>query len=151
MALDNLREIKRVQKEFDQKISKLGKKAAKELLELFFDKNPDINAIRWSQYTPYYSDGDTCEFGIWDILVSFDATPKDEGVYHEMHDYGEHPLTESGKNKEYIASLKKKVERFREKMEEISKIFQHAFGDHIQVTVFNDGKLTLSIDSYEHE
>lgn len=35
----------------------------------FFKKYPEIEAIKWSQYTPYFNDGEPCEFGVGDVTV----------------------------------------------------------------------------------
>ena len=39
----------------------------KETFKYVFDKNPSITAIVWSQYTPYFNDGDSCEFNVNDV------------------------------------------------------------------------------------
>jgi hypothetical protein len=38
----------------------------KEVTKQFFDINPGIKAVIWSQYTPYFNDGAPCEFGVND-------------------------------------------------------------------------------------
>lgn len=30
----------------------------------FLDKCPEVTGVHWTQYTPYFNDGDTCEFGV---------------------------------------------------------------------------------------
>lgn len=35
-----------------------------EIIKLFFDECPKVQAIIWSQYTPYFNDGDECVFGV---------------------------------------------------------------------------------------
>ena len=49
-----------LQKEFQTTAQALFKETTKE----FFDQNPLVNAIVWTQYTPYFNDGDTCEFHV---------------------------------------------------------------------------------------
>jgi hypothetical protein len=36
----------------------------KDITKQFFDINPGITAVIWSQYTPYFNDGSPCEFGV---------------------------------------------------------------------------------------
>ena len=36
----------------------------------FFENNPTIKLICWTQYTPYFNDGDTCTFRVNDIYFS---------------------------------------------------------------------------------
>jgi hypothetical protein len=44
--------------------------------------HPSVEALRWSQYTPYFMDGDTCEFGVNELRVKFvgvsSRSPEDE-------------------------------------------------------------------------
>lgn len=35
-----------------------------EIIKLFFDECPGIQAVIWSQYTPYFNDGDECVFRV---------------------------------------------------------------------------------------
>lgn len=32
---------------------------------------PEVESVRWEQYTPYFNDGDVCEFGIGDVYIKF--------------------------------------------------------------------------------
>lgn len=59
----------------------IGKSATQEALKEFFDAYPAVKAVRWTQYTPYFMDGDACEFSINEpqVLLSDD----EEGDYLE--------------------------------------------------------------------
>ena len=35
-----------------------------EIIKLFFDECPKVQAVVWSQYTPYFNDGDECVFSV---------------------------------------------------------------------------------------
>lgn len=52
--------------EFKTKAQAAMKESFKEVFDLF----PEITAIRWVQYTPYFNDGDTCEFGVHEAVVT---------------------------------------------------------------------------------
>lgn len=57
----------------------------------FFEACPGVQAIAWTQYTPYFNDGDPCVFSVGElyfVVAGFDAdnlpTPyefEDDGVY----------------------------------------------------------------------
>lgn len=32
---------------------------------------PEVEAVRWEQYTPYFNDGDVCEFGVREPRIKF--------------------------------------------------------------------------------
>jgi len=43
------------------------------LFKAFFDTYPQVKTIYWSQYTPYFNDGDECVFSVNDIyFTTFD-------------------------------------------------------------------------------
>jgi hypothetical protein len=44
----------------------------------FFARNPSVVAIRWTQYTPYWQDGDTCTFSAEDPELQLFATDEDD-------------------------------------------------------------------------
>ena len=41
-----------------------------ELFKSFFEENPEINSVQWTQYTPYFNDGEECVFGVNDITYN---------------------------------------------------------------------------------
>jgi hypothetical protein len=52
----------------------------------FFARNPSVVAIRWTQYTPYWQDGDTCTFSAEDPELQLFATEDDdEERYFQGH------------------------------------------------------------------
>lgn len=47
----------------------------------------EVNAITWCQYTPYFCDGDACEFTMGDIVL-YKEIPEDElDDYETLEDY----------------------------------------------------------------
>lgn len=66
-------EIKDIRKNMEEK----SKALFNEKITEFFTAYPEIGAIGWNQYTPYFNDGDTCEFGRGDIYF-VDAEQEDE-------------------------------------------------------------------------
>lgn len=62
----------------------------------FFDACPEVEAITWTQYTPYFNDGESCEFSVHDkyfILVG-DEDPDD---YEGSVTYNEKDLARAEK------------------------------------------------------
>ena len=66
-----------------------GKRLVEDSFKLLFENYPDVEAVRWTQYTPYFNDGDTCTFSVHDGYVKL----KDQGdvTYNrtESYDTGE--------------------------------------------------------------
>ncbi|MGC9439277.1 hypothetical protein [Streptomyces sp. WG5] len=57
--------------------SRVDQKPIEELAPLFqaLLDDPTITRFGWTQYTPYFNDGDTCEFGVHGLWVRTTAEP----------------------------------------------------------------------------
>ena len=102
-----------------------------------FEKFPRLNSFSWTQYTPYFNDGDTCVFRV------HTDDPDINGIegYEISKAWGKY--TDS--NPELIP-LKEAVEEFLASVPQES--FLDLFGDHAQVTVTRKGVTT---DEYSHD
>lgn len=94
-----------------------------------------IRAIRWTQYTPYFNDGDPCIF-----RVNQDSC-LDIGT-------GEFQDSYSCALGEKESAPVRAFERFIAQ-DELSEVFKDAFGDHVEVTIKRDG--TVETEEYEHD
>lgn len=142
------------QEELKEMLRKEGDAFFTEGLKAFWDAYPQVQTIHWTQYTPYFNDGEPCEFGVGDVY--FTTTPaKDlEGSYGEEDD---------GDLRERIWDWDAKPPRrlpnpiFTEQMasdfaavrEMIHTLDLLAiFGDHVWVKVSRDGAVA---EEYEHD
>lgn len=162
---DLIEKQKELQKQFQETAQALFKETTKE----FFDKNPGITAIKWTQYTPYWNDGDTCEFGVNDPTFT-NATGDD---LDEVSPYGEYEgenedvwATESieyvfnnkgnhyDKEKNLILSgptIDVESCKLFDKMirsSEMEDVMLAMFGNHVVVTATRDG---FEVEEYDHE
>lgn len=141
----------------------------KDTMKEFFDKNPGITALKWTQYTPYFNDGDTCEFRVNDVY--FTNAPADEldnisawGEYEGEDDsvWVTHNIVyvlNSGR-KYYEDEVAKILAaggvdvdscNLIDKMiqsSEMEEIMKEMFGDHVAVTATRDG---FDVNDYEHD
>jgi hypothetical protein len=78
--MNTLADIKKVQAELTAKIQKDGRKLLMAEFKKFFEENPDIEAIRWTQGTPSFNDGEPCTFSVHDF------TAKVNGEFYEQYD-----------------------------------------------------------------
>lgn len=129
-------------------------------------EDPRVEAIRWSQYTPYFNDGEPCEFSVdeYSIGIKFfgldenDSTYRNDGfitdddVYSypdgfkaNLPDHGRVYKTEI--NGVDISGI--------DKLLEIVPIGDHhmvflreSFGDHAEVTATREG---FHVEYYEHD
>lgn len=43
---------------------------------------PGVESVRWEQYTPYFNDGEACEFSVYELRVKF-ADDDESGDYED--------------------------------------------------------------------
>lgn len=129
------RALAAVQEKIDAKFQPLFRAQAAAL----FEANPKLKSFGWHQYTPYFNDGDTCEFSVnrWDVDIcglNPDETDSDEFA------------EETGMSQEEAKSFVPQVKKFMEQFDDCD--MEKAFGDHARVTIDREG---ITIDSYDHD
>lgn len=122
-----------------------------------------VVSVKWREYTPYFMDGDVCEFGIWGTAVTldFDTTgyteESDEDEPKETKFFTEYDLYDwTGKDKVFVLNGVDTTEIYAalSKFESAIGSGQHdnvlkeKFGDPAEVTATKDG---FSIEYYEHD
>jgi len=153
-----------LRKQFQERAQALFKNITKE----FFEKNPGITGVVWTQYTPYFNDGDTCEFSVNDC--TFTNAPVDELEDVRWGEYdGEtegvwatenvpHVLESDSK---YYTEMRKLIIASGGVDAQSCKLFSSAicssemedvmlamFGDHSKVIATRSG---FSVDEYDHD
>lgn len=89
---------------------------------------PELVSVRWQQYTPYFADGDQCEFGVGGIEISTTELDDDGENYFDVD--CEHTLT----SKQETA-----LEKLNKSLFKIEATLELAFGDHTEVTLSATG------------
>lgn len=170
-ALDMQVEFDKITKEFQNKMRSMFI----DMTNSFFEAAPEIKAVVWNQYTPYFNDGAECVFGIYDRYF---LTEFDEKDLQDAYDYEDSafPLNASEENfKKYqvlnekypspyyeseIESIEKALKNPRnaeltelcESMSDLiisnEDLMRTIFGDH--VTVYLTYKKSF-VEAYEHE
>lgn len=56
--------------EFQRSFRERAQEKMKEIFKQFWDENPGVNVITWTQYAPYFADGDPCIFSVNDLTFS---------------------------------------------------------------------------------
>ncbi len=163
-----LTEIKKTIKEVNEENEALTKQTqeafkrnttkAVDLLKTLIKSTPQVEAVRWTQYTPYFNDGEECNFGVNDLEIKFSK----KFAINERYDNGEGFVDEYGienileekvdvLNHEDITELKKKLDLFSEvhgSLAGMENALREAFGDHVQVVVTKKG---IETEEYEHD
>lgn len=146
-ASSRLAEIEVKMNEQLQELKSLGKAVALEVIAELVSKCPEVTAIRWKQYTPYFNDGEPCVFRVGEVEVAIvggilGVDPED--------------LEEEGWYCTY--ELPEIKQELKEQLRGINKLFSGdaaekallaAFDDHQIVTVYADGR--CEVEEYYHD
>lgn len=128
-------ELKELKAAYDKKIKDDGEAALGEAFKEVFDKFPDLKAITWVQYTPYFNDGDTCTFSVHDFDVNFND---------EDYNYGD-TLWELRND----PSKKELIEAIRTLRQELpSDVLEYIFGDHAKIVATPTG---FKVTEFNHD
>ncbi|HTF81278.1 MAG TPA: hypothetical protein VL947_06125 [Cytophagales bacterium] len=97
------------------------------LLKPIFEKSEGkLHSLKWTQYTPYFNDGDECTLR---VNTDYLYVNGEEECPDELYDL---------------------VEQASTILQEIpDELMQDIFGDHVEVTVYSDGK--IGIEEYDHD
>lgn len=132
-ALKN--ELKTLREEIKEKSKIIFKEASAEL----FKQHPTLKEFSWTQYTPYFNDGDACNFGVHNDEISFTTDDGEEeywsgGGHYSTKDgrYVHVPAGDTSHNRAGLSAL--------EFLHHFDKDdYEALFGDHVRVVVTKDG------------
>lgn len=145
-------EIKAKSAALQSQIAALRVEAAalvKPMLSEFIKQNPEVKAVKWTQYTPYFNDGDACTFCVNDPYFFFegveDNNPEEDDGFDawsmSSEKYGPPADAVSAKTKKACAELAAELCGISDALEQL-------FGDHVQVIVTASG---VTVDEYDHD
>ena len=144
-------DMKALHNTYKEKSQELMKKVFSE----FFQKNTDVHAIGWRQYTPYFNDGDACEFRSYACYAWATNTKDTNNIRYGNYDGDEENVWVSDPdygsfNIELIPpSVDESLFELRKFLGKIDDdIYLSIFGDHTNVIVTRDGFQT---ETYDHE
>lgn len=138
-AREKYAEIKLQLQKLRDEYETASRAAMKEGLKNIFDTYPRLMSISWTQYTPYFCDGDPCHFGVNDPQVLFEGDEwDDEDEFEET----------------YEGSLKVAADKdaFREIKELFAAFedddFEMVYGDHALVKLTREETV---VGEYDHD
>lgn len=153
-----------MKRQFQTQAQELFKELAKE----FWDKNPGLTAVIWTQYTPYFNDGETCEFSVNDVV--FTNAPEDElenvspwaeyeGEYEDVFAVSEISYTLNSdrewhkRDRDALLKLGDKLDaascdEFARAVSHLDDVMLAMFGDHVKIIMTRDG---FDVNDYAHD
>jgi hypothetical protein len=117
-----------------------AKKLIEPTLKNFMQEHKTVQSIRWRQYTPYFNDGEPCEFSVHDIEALAAGGEEDEdGEWDYL--YGEPKDGYDADDWKALRELNKTLCGMEDELEAV-------FGDHVQVIVTKKG---VEVEEYDHD
>jgi hypothetical protein len=149
------KEINSLKKELLKKSEEAFFKGAKQI----FETCPQLDSVSWTQYTPFFNDGDTCEFSVNTGYLEVNGKYTDEddslsptviksrGTYNRNLGVYEGRVEEPNPN--YNKTLSDSVDMMSKFLEVFDEDFYKSqFGDHVKVTITKEG---IDTEEYDHE
>lgn len=127
-------------KEFQEKMKQEGKDFFLKISKELFEQNPKLIKFGWIQYTPYYNDGDPCEFSAHVDYPKMLIDGEDESEFDE-----ERWCSRDEKETE-ASQICDKVTEFLSQFDD--EDMELLFGDHCEVIVTREG---VEVESYDHD
>ena len=126
-------EIEKAKKRYANELKSTLGNTIKEILST----SDKIETIGWTQYTPYFNDGDSCEFGV-NELYYVNGEDVDETDWLNG--------SESEEDKKEVALF----ERCSDLIGSIAEdLMYEMFGDHCLVTIGKNG--SIDVEEYDHD
>lgn len=101
-----------------------------ELFKPFLQKyNGYVDHLHWVQFTPFFNDGEACNFGVGDLFIVLTEDLDDE--YEEWYSDGSEVLTE--KDVEHYKELVNKWELFESNPAEAERLYRRKHDDYLFV------------------
>ena len=139
--MESYAELKEKMSTLRKQMQETGKEEFRKYSQQIFEKYPLLESFSWTQFTPYFNDGDTCYFGVnTEPGLVYDG--KKMNHYGELEDDIEIEDELEKKFNEISNEISKFIEAFDE------NDMEAMFGDHVEITVKKD---TVEIEEYDHD
>lgn len=171
MALKTMIEnLNKARKAYEGQLAELGKNAQKAVAEFLAPLIPPGYAVKWTQYTPYFNDGDACTFSVHaPYIVSVDDEDSEGfGLAEAVEKYGKPDEERSYERRDWATNktvtktytvhgfpkidgwTKAKMKQLDDAWDELPEdLLESAFGDHVEAIVRADG--TFEVNKYSHD
>lgn len=159
MNLEALKEKKKEIAKLKAEAQQMSSDAFDSFCKEIFEKHPKVESFGWSQYTPYFNDGDTCTFSANTDCISINGEYVDDSKWvseKNVVDWGTwnrdlriYEGRVEVPNLDYNSELVKGADEIVEFLSNFDNDFYITrFGDHAEITVSKDG---VDVDEYEHD
>lgn len=152
MSIENYKAAKEKINSLLDEARETARAAFREGANGIFAKFPGLQQFTWTQYTPYFNDGDTCHFSVdrdyFNVIF--------KGIDYHIDCYGNSALIHDVTNGGEIEDSHEDCQTLKSVGEAISDLlcvfedrdFMDMFDDHVSVTVTADD---IQVDTYDHD
>lgn len=128
-----------------EELKALGERLFQEGSQEIFTKYPEVKSFSWTQYTPYFNDGDECIFGVNDY---FTVELHDGTILEDVYDssYWREKKIKEGQELELEDLLAVELSALLRGVDDDT--MKSLFGDHVRVKITKEG---IETEEYEHE
>jgi hypothetical protein len=176
--ISNVSKLADLNRVYQEEITKVSAFIADDIGECFkslCEKVPSIKKLGWSQFTPYFNDGDPCEFSANGYTIAFsndvsdydlaydssclnkdgtiqllESMPSEEDLSKEYPDWKSREELFSAILKQLTIEQRSAIREFFEIMSSLSDdLLKFTFEDHSLVIYSSDG--SHEVEEYEHE
>jgi hypothetical protein len=178
LIAQQMREINKKIEALRNESTELSKKVFHTAVLNFFNRYPEVALITWTQYTPYFNDGDACEFSVHkpNFLSVEDYKTYKAGELEDVYKFNSFQkpsdyVYKSVAEGKYVDYYQKEIDRYNyyvntfgeDRLNEINNgikeflalfneieddVMLSMFEDHVQVFVTKDG---IDVEEYSHE
>lgn len=120
-------EFKEQIKSLKEKLTHTGEQFLAKNFKNIFNKYPQLKSVSWTAYTPYFNDGDTCE-------------------YRSRHNDPEFEIEGAEYGQPIYSEIRNELNKFLSQFD--NDLMYELFGDHVQLVVSKEG---ISVEDYDHE
>lgn len=157
---ESLQKLNDAKKKFEDDVKANGKTIIKDALAEFFNLYPEVESIRWHQYTPYFNDGEPCTFGVGDVTGRLHGVTEggdyDDGYEYrfcpnDKSDWGREEIKKRGLTEADIKNLKRLDEglsALATAIHGLADALEYVFGDGVEITATVNG---IEIADYDHD
>ncbi len=150
-ALERLQEFRKRREDLEKQIREESKGLFKQVSDKIFEKHPLLNSFGWSQYTPYFNDGNECVFSANTDYIYINVGDQEDNDFAR---YAIYDVEWKGRDKTETLkpNLSPKELAGKEILELLSNFadddYKNMFGDHVKVTVSREG---VEVEDYDHD
>lgn len=123
--LNNFDELNNKIQEAYREMRKNSEGLIGEACRQFLTENPDIKRVHWTQYTPYFNDGEACEFGVNEICFLLKDDDDEDSFYESSYVYTAEDLKKAKEAVLEAIEYNKDPEKWRE---EYIKKYENKYG-----------------------